>query len=49
MSGHGLMQGLLVAYFVIACTFAYEANWPKMLYWVSAFGITFSVLWMGDK
>ncbi len=36
MTGDLLMKGLIVAYVVIACTFAYEQNWPKMTYWIGA-------------
>lgn len=49
MTGNGLMQCLIVAYVVIACTFAFEQNWPKVGYWISAAGITISVLCMGSK
>lgn len=43
------MKVLIAAYILIACTFAYEGNWPKVGYWVSAAGITLSVLCMGGK
>jgi hypothetical protein len=46
MTGDRLMQGLLVVYFIIACTFAYEQNWAKMTYWIGAAIITGSVLVM---
>ncbi len=46
ISGPLLMQALIVAYVVIACVFAFEGNWPKVLYWLSAGSITLSVLWM---
>lgn len=41
-----LMQWLLLAYAVIAVAAAWERNWPRCLYWVSAAGITASVIWM---
>ena len=46
MNGEGLMKGLIVAYIVIAATFAYEHNWPKVWYWLAAAQITMSVLVM---
>ena len=46
MTGDLLMRGLLVVYVLIACTFAYEGNWPKCTYWIGAAVITASVLWM---
>ena len=46
ISGTLLMQGLIVAYVVIAVVFAFEGNWPKVLYWISAGLITTSVLLM---
>ena len=44
-----LMAGMVVAYAVIAGTSAYEGNWPRCWYWLSAAQITSSVLWMGMK
>ena len=46
MSGHLLMQGLVVTYVIVACVFAYEGNWAKMTYWIGAAIITTSVLVM---
>jgi hypothetical protein len=46
MNGDGLMRGLLVFYLILAAVFAYELNWAKSLYWVSAGLLTLSVLWM---
>ena len=46
INGTLLMQGLVVFYVVIAVVFAFEGNWPKVLYWISAGLITTSVLWM---
>ena len=46
INGTVLMQGLIVFYVVLACVFAWENNWPKVLYWCSAGLITISVLWM---
>lgn len=45
MASTVLMQGLLVVYFAIAVLAAWEGNWPRVLYWCSAFGITSSVIW----
>jgi hypothetical protein len=41
-----LMQALIVAYVVIACVSAYEGNWARVVYWISASTLTVSVLWM---
>ena len=46
MTGDTLMVGLIVVYVVLAVIFAFEGNWPRVLYWVSAGLITTSVLWM---
>ncbi len=40
------MYALIVFYVLIALTSAYETNYPRCLYWVSAAGITSAVLWM---
>jgi hypothetical protein len=45
MSGT-LMYCLLVAYGTIAAVSLYERNFPRACYWISAAGITASVLWM---
>lgn len=42
-----LMKFLLVFYGLIAGISVAEGNWPRALYWTSAAGITFSVIWMG--
>jgi hypothetical protein len=42
-----MMTGLIIVYISIALMAAYEWNWPRMLYWISAGCITISVLWMG--
>lgn len=44
--GDSLMKGLLVVYAVIASAYAWEGNWPKVWYWISAANITGSVLVM---
>lgn len=49
MTGLGLMLFLICVYAVTAATFAWEGNYPKAMYWVGAFIITASVLWMGEK
>lgn len=46
MTGDLLMKCLLGIYLLTAATFAYEHNWPKAFYWISAAGITASVLSM---
>ena len=46
MNGILLMQGLIVAYVVIAIVFAWEGDWPKCTYWIGAAIITSSVLVM---
>jgi len=45
MASTVLMQGLLVVYAVIMAASLYEGNYPRALYWLSAFGITTAVLW----
>ena len=44
--GTNLMRILIVEYIVIALAFAYQRNWPKMLYFISAAMISVSVLMM---
>ncbi len=39
------MVGLLVIYAVISVLCGLEKNWPRLLYWVSAFFINASVMW----
>ena len=45
MTSTSLMQFLLVVYFIVALTLAYEWNWPRMTYWIGAAMITSSILW----
>ena len=40
------MVGLGIAYVVIGAVYAWEANWPKVLYWFGAICITSAVRWM---
>ena len=40
-----LMVCLVVAYVVIAGVAVYEQNYARVLYWISAAGITTAVLW----
>lgn len=40
-----MMIGLVAFYLLTAGVSAYEANWPRVLYWTSASGITVAVLW----
>jgi hypothetical protein len=44
--GDKLMIALWFEYLAIGLTYAYEANWPKVLYWFGAMCITGAVLWM---
>lgn len=46
MTGHLLMQALVLEYVVVALVFAWEGNIPKMCYWIGAAIITTSVLVM---
>ena len=45
MASTTLMMGLLAVYAIIAVVSAFEANYPRCLYWVGAGVITFAVLW----
>ena len=40
-----LMIGLVGIYVLTAGVSGYEGNWPRVLYWVSAAGITSAVVW----
>lgn len=40
-----MMMGLVVFYLLVAMVSAQETNWPRVLYWISAAGITTAVLW----
>lgn len=40
-----MMIGLVGFYILTAGVSAYELNWPRALYWISAAGITTAVLW----
>ncbi len=40
-----IMQGFMVAYFILSVICFFEKNYPKMLYWICAGGLTASVLW----
>ncbi len=46
MNGKTLQAGLIAAYFIIACVYAYEKNWAKSAYFISAGAITISVIFM---
>ena len=39
------MKVLIGVYLVLACIFLYERQWPFVLYWTSAAGISTAVLW----
>lgn len=40
-----MMMGLVGFYLVVAGVSGVEGNWPRVLYWISAAGITVAVLW----
>lgn len=44
MTSTRLMQGLVIAYALIALSAAWELNWWRVLYWCSAAGITIAVI-----
>ncbi len=46
ISGDRLSQGLIVAYVMLAVVYGAEGHWWKVLYWISAAGITSAVLGM---
>lgn len=45
MTSQIMMMGLVVFYLLVAGVSAMETNWPRVLYWISAAGITTAVLW----
>ena len=45
MLSTAMMIGLVGFYLVVAGVSVVEGNWPRVLYWVSAAGITIAVLW----
>lgn len=45
MSSTHMMIGLVAFYLLTAGVSAMETNWPRVLYWISAAGITTAVLW----
>jgi hypothetical protein len=45
MTSTALMIGLIGVYLVTAGVSAYELNWPRVLYWVCASGLTVAVIW----
>ena len=46
MNSTTTMLVLILFYAVIAAQAAYEGNWPRVLYMVSAIGISVAVMWM---
>ena len=46
MSGDLLMKCLVAFYVLLASVYGLEQNWAKMCYWLSAAGISLSVLAM---
>lgn len=49
MNSTTMMMGLVCFYVLTAGVSAYELNWPRVLYWISAAGITTAVLIMGGR
>lgn len=45
MTSTHLMLGLIGVYVLTAMVSASEKNWPRVLYWISAAGITLAVQW----
>lgn len=45
MTSTGMMGFLIVFYVATAIVSGMEANWPRVLYWISAAGITTAVVW----
>lgn len=45
MTSTGMMVFLVVFYLATAGVAGTEGNWPRVLYWISAAGITSAVLW----
>lgn len=42
------MTILVVQYLVIAVVSAVERNWPRVLYFICAAGISVAVMWMSE-
>lgn len=49
MTGLFLMKCLLAEYLLVAGVFAAERDYVRMLYWISAAGITLAVILMKGK
>lgn len=45
MTSTNLMLFLVAFYVLVAAVSAYERNWARVLYWISAATLTISVLW----
>ena len=45
MISNWLIRLLLVQYIIIALVCVYEKNFPRVLYWIGAFALNFSILW----
>ena len=45
MASTRMMVFLICCYALTAGLSGYEGNWPRVLYWISAAGITVAVLW----
>ncbi len=49
MTSTNLMLGLVGFYVLVSIVSGFEGNWPRVLYWLSAAGITTAVLMMGGR
>lgn len=47
MTSTNMMIGLIVFYVLTSIISGVEGNWPRVLYWLSAAGITTAVIWGG--
>lgn len=45
MTSTTMMIGLVMVYILTAAVSLHEGNGPRVLYWLSAAGITIAVLW----
>ena len=47
--GNRLIAVLVAQYLVIAVVAAVDRNWPRVLYFICAAGISVAVLWMSES
>lgn len=45
MTSTNMMLGLIGFYLLTSIVSGVEGNWPRVLYWLSAAGITTAVIW----